>query len=175
MWGLPVHIFTCLLARLCCVETFHVDVGTPVDSPDSTYKLITFWQVITKLGTDSKVNRYAGHTSFRLSISTTREDKNSIRSSCKTIPTYLFKISSLYLLNIPTMMAPWQSLTHSMFLMIPFSLACLSCPTSYCRYACHHQSGIISWQWSSDWCSPTNTLVCISLIGVVYYNIWDCP
>jgi hypothetical protein len=31
-----------MLARLCCVEMFHVDAETPFDSPDSTLKLITF-------------------------------------------------------------------------------------------------------------------------------------
>jgi hypothetical protein len=31
-----------MLARLYCVEMFHVDAETPFDSPDSTLELITF-------------------------------------------------------------------------------------------------------------------------------------
>ena len=49
MWGLQITIFTCMLARLCCVEMPHVDVETPFDSPDSTLKLITFWQSTTTI------------------------------------------------------------------------------------------------------------------------------
>ena len=35
MSGLLVNIFPCILIQLCCLEMFHVDIGTPFNSPDA--------------------------------------------------------------------------------------------------------------------------------------------